>query len=264
MGFHSIRRSPDDQTATRWPRVVVAFGLLQRGTRQTKPQCFKPWMCRTLAAFAFVYCLAADQDASADAIYYYEGNSFDTFPNGGYSSDNYVSVEVRLPAPLAPNLVNENFNPFLAHSTASMLISDNYAYVIDSQYDCSLICSSGGQLTFSTDEFGNITEWNAFGNLSVTAQGMVFGVGISTRNQSNSVPAALDGAGHGVAAPGTTAEIENMPGTWTMTLVPEPGVTVSILTGMLWMQFASRRVRARRAPSSQVQPADISTLAHVG
>jgi hypothetical protein len=218
-------RDGRNNRATRSPAPTWGFGAL-------------------LISLMIVWLAGTAPEATAEETYLYVGNSFVTFsdtgsPFGPYSVNNWVTVEATFDAPLAPNLVDQDFNPYSLGSTTTMVISDNL-FFIDSEPPCSGDEQCSGLFTLSTDESGNITEWYAQASVLVFAQGSAAGAGISTRHQNAAVPAALDSAGSGVVNGGVaTGEVEGMPGTWTM--LPEPSASASILTGMAWMYFAQRR-----------------------
>jgi hypothetical protein len=166
----------------------------------------------------------------ADTIYTYTGNDFTSFSTFNqsqvYSSNDSVSVEFTLSAPLAASLVNALITP------ASFNFSDGYQSITDAT-------SAFDWFEITTDADGNIAAWDVFaendnGEVNTTnepAAGIVNDIGASETGVSDAV-----------------GQNDNSPGIWTESTAdpiatPEPASLFLAATGLLGVAGVIRRRR---------------------
>jgi hypothetical protein len=188
----------------------------------------------------------APRPVVAQVTYLYEGNNYDTIvdvtpPFGSFTTAMRVTAEATFAAPLAPNLVDEAFDPTAPGSTTSLFMDNGRTHLdTDSCSGCTV------RLIVSTDSSGNLTDWDvwlaAFAVFGETGGG----VSVRTRRGSFETPPDQDFGVDLILVSGgqenvDIGSIDNSPGTWT--LVPEPSATLSTLVGA---GFSALMARSKR------------------
>ena len=184
-----------------------------------------------IQAFALLTAVLLPAPLLADTYTYtYTGNDFTSFSTINqsqvYSSNDSVSVEFTLSAPLADSLVNALITP------ASFNFSDGYQSITDAT-------SAFDWFEITTDADGNIAAWDVFagndnGEVNTTnepAAGIVNDSGASETGVSDAV-----------------GQNDNSPGTWTESTAdpiatPEPASLFLAATGLLGVAGVIRRRR---------------------
>lgn len=164
------------------------------------------------------------QPAKADAVYTYTGKPF-TIVSAPYTTADFVSGELTLAAPLAPNLPLSDLT-----NIDSFSLSDGQQ-TLGSSTPLPL-----QEIQVSTDASGNITSWHIFLGLSTSHF-------ISTQD----IPNVTADAG----ALNSTQQADNdaTPGVWrsSVSATPEPASLALFTAGLLaLMVFAFRKERAHQ------------------
>jgi hypothetical protein len=188
--------------------------------------------CSSTLGSVLVLLLAASP-ISANVVYQYVGNNFDTIidgtaPAGTYTTDMSVMGSFELTAPLAPNLAVGSTGTITA-DILSFSFSDGRSTLTESTPNI----GSNGILSFevSTDALGAIVGWAiaiGAGDAGVSPPGLLIETSSDFTNFDSGEIHESGGMDIG--------SITNSPGTWT--LVPEPG-TGSLLA--LGLGLAMRR-----------------------
>jgi hypothetical protein len=174
-------------------------------------------------------CLLAPS-MSADTVYTYTGQNFDTFTNSPpYNSSDHLAIQLQLSTPLLPNLNQADVSGEIVSWTLSAG-RDTYGSGNGGTYRTA---------SFTTDASGNIVDWNTLfvglGTFGFTSSG-------TTGDQ------AFDYVAHGNSWNASTASI----GTWTneesASPTPEPASTFLLLLG-----FGLILARKGRWCSEQIQ-----------
>jgi hypothetical protein len=171
------------------------------------------------------------QSASADTMYTYTGNDFNQFFNGGACPpDCNVTGWFIVAAPLAPNLPELTTITPLSFSLSSGGVTLTTGEPTDSGLDV------------ATDASGAITEW-AWVEVGPADSP-------DARILTESIPGSIeaDNVRIGTNPPPFVgprlAEIDNDPGTWVQSAVPEPNMIGLLVLGVAAVSLAVRRRNA--------------------
>lgn len=173
--------------------------------------------------------------SKADTIYTYTGNPFTDFFNTACPPTCNMSGFFTLSSPLAPNTVVFNLIPdSFSFTDGSVTITDTNATV-----------SPFGSGQFSdfwvtTNSLGNIVVWNT---QFFSGPNFMF----SGTNPPGCVGCGvIDTSGAFVNTVVGSAFVNDNPGTWSVTPVPEPGSVLFITTGLLGvgvLEWRKRRIK---------------------
>lgn len=190
---------------------------------------------KTIVCLAMSMILGTMQvgEARADVVYTYTGNNFDDIDDwndvgGTYDTGMSVSGWFVLPAALAPNLVNQGFMP------------DSWSFYDGRNTLVSGMSYSSNSFNVSTDNAGQITFWRIDLTTNLNDSRIQF---IQTFN-SPDLGFFFDLGG--IAPDGGSADsgrIDNSPGSWSITAIPEPGYA----TVMLLAAAAAAGLRRRKS-----------------
>jgi len=154
----------------------------------------------------------------ADAIYTYTGNHFTTVDNfspfSGYTTADFVTLTLRLTAPLADNLNLVSITP----EVVDFFASDGLMSYGLASFPFTLL--NFPTLEFSTNATGDITNWA----VRLTAAPSISGSVIQTFNTPTQT--FDEGENSLLCRPGCSGSNTNSPGTWNA--VPAPTIGAGI------------------------------------
>jgi hypothetical protein len=165
---------------------------------------------------------------ASSVIAFYTGKEFTTLYGDGAGDvlSDFISVTLTFSGPLDPNL---SFSSAPAALFTSWSITDNGGHTLSS--------ATGDQLfdfELSTDSSGNVTaDWN----MSTGASG-----GGYMHLQTNCIGGGCQDTYQNATG---GAYINDTPGSWVTTVVPEPSSAGLLLAGLSWLAAGVRRRRSR-------------------
>jgi hypothetical protein len=211
-------------------RSITSPGRASKGPGKGNPKL------KLLGAGALLVlglCALASAHAQADVIYTYTGNPFTIGANGSpppdlpYTTNDKVTGQFVEAAPLPSNITLQSITP------TSFSFTDG----VQTKTNLNTLMSS---FKVTTDSSGDITKWQI--NLDPTQTHVII-----TEDTTNGN--ILD---FGAIGPTTAAEVDNTPGSWSMSPVPAPIVGAGI-PGLLAGFGAFRFWRGRSAAAAFVR-----------
>lgn len=165
----------------------------------------------------------------ANVVYTYTGNNF-TFHTSPYTATDHVSIELEFLSALAPNL------PLGAVAPVSFSFNDGHQTITSTVF--------GELFLVSTNPSGAISEWDLAGCGNIGCVHVVLSRNIvgNVRDDGQLVP---QGASEGI--------VDNNPGVWTVSVVPEPSTMAITAVGLAGLGWCRRRRLRSRPTALQAQ-----------
>src|SRR5215472_13484781 len=179
-----------------------------------------------LSAVLMGLYLGLSAPAEADYIYTYTGNNFTSFTGtifGYFTTSDYVTITMDLSGPLDANL---------NMSAPSGLVALTTADGKNTFYGPPSCCNETQTLLVSTDALGDITQWNI--SLQI-AGGIYEGAGSAPSSTGSETDVGWLGGSFGI-----TDAYSYTPGTWTLTITPEPSTGFLLSGGALGLAVIRR------------------------
>lgn len=171
---------------------------------------------RILTLLAMTIALSI-KPANANVIYMYSGNDF-TFATSPYTTNDHVSIDLEFLTALAPNLLLGTVTP------VSFSFNDGHQTVTSSVF--------GGLISIATDGIGAISQWDLAGCGDVGCVHVIISRNVlgNVRDAGQLVP---QGVQEGI--------VDNSPGVWTASVVPEPSAMAIATFGLAGLGWSRRR-----------------------